>query len=85
MKNSNRAAVLSPAFLGLGVAALVLHRWLFTLVEDETAWLLPGATLPEILLWVLMAAAAVLAFLFTRKTVVKPMGHVVPEIGRAHV
>lgn len=80
MKNSNRAAVLSPVFLGLGVAALVLHRWLFTLVEDETAWLLPGATLPEILLWVLMAAAAVLAFLFTRKTVVKPMGRVVPAV-----
>ena len=34
MKNSNRAAVLSPVFLGLGVAALVLYRWLFTLVED---------------------------------------------------
>ena len=80
MKNSNRTAVLSPVFLGLGVAALVVHRWLFTQVEDEIAWLLPAATLPEILLWVLMAAAAVMAFLFTRKTVVKPMGRVVPAV-----
>lgn len=80
MKNSNRTAVLSPVFLGLGVIALVVHRWLFTRVEDEIAWLLPAATLPEILLWVLMAAAAVTAFLFTRKTVVKPMGRAVPAV-----
>lgn len=80
MKNSNRAAVLSPVFLGLGVAALVLHRWLFTLVEDETAWLLPGATLPEILLWVLMAIAAVAALVLTRRTVLQPEGKVFPAV-----
>lgn len=80
MKNSNRTALLSPVFLGMGAVALLLHRWLFTYVEDEVAWLLPAATLPEILLWVLMAAAAVAAFLFTRKTVVKPVGRVVPAV-----
>lgn len=80
MEKSKRTGLLAPVFLGLGVAAMVLYRWLFTYVEDEIAWLLPAFTLPEILLWVLMAAAAAAAFVLTRRTVLQPKGKILPAV-----
>jgi len=80
MDKTKRTSLLSPVFLGMGVVAMVLHRWLFTYVEDEIAWLLPAFTLPEILLWVLMAIAAIAALVLTRRTVLKPEGKVFPAV-----
>lgn len=68
MKKSMNYGILSPVFLVLGVAAMFVRRWLFTRVEDHVAYLLPRLTLPEIILWVLTAAAIVGAFTLTRKT-----------------
>ncbi len=80
MDKTKRTSLLPPVFLGMGVVAMVLHRWLFTYVEDELAWLLPAFTLPEILLWVLMAVAAVAALVLTRRTVLQPEGKVFPAV-----
>lgn len=80
MEKSKQTGLLAPVFLGLGVVAMVLYRWLFTYVEDEIAWLLPAFTVPEILLWVLMAAAAAAAFVLTRRTVLQPQGKILPAV-----
>lgn len=68
MKKSMNYGMLAPVFLVLGAAAMLVRRWLFTRVEDSIAYLLPRLTLPEVILWVLTAAAIVSAFILTRKT-----------------
>lgn len=80
MKQSKRLSLMAPLFLVLGTVAAALYRWLFTQVEDTISWLLPAFTLPELLLWALTAAAAVTAFLCTRKTVLRPMGRIFPAV-----
>lgn len=76
MKKNFKIACLSPIYLVLGIAALLLHKWLMTLVEDTESMLLPKGTVPEILIWVLTAAAVVCAFGFTRKTKLNPQERV---------
>lgn len=69
MKKEKYICLLSPVYLLLGLAALGLHRWLFShYVEDPVSGLLPFGTVPEILLWVLTACAVVGAFLLPRRT-----------------
>lgn len=72
MKKNFKVAYLSPIYIFLGVVAYVLHKWLMTFIEDEESMLLPKGTAPEILIWVLTAAAIVAAFWFTRKTKLTP-------------
>lgn len=72
MKNNFKIAYLSPIYLALGVVVVLLHKWLMTFVEDTESMLLPKGTAPEILIWVLTAAAVVAAFWFTRKTKLNP-------------
>ncbi|MGM9605328.1 MAG: hypothetical protein ACI3XG_09720 [Faecousia sp.] len=68
MKNKKYICLLSPIYLLLGLAALGLHRWLFShYVEDPVSGLLPFAAAPEILLWVLTVCAALGAFLLPRR------------------
>ncbi len=69
MKKNVKTAYLAPVYLILGIITQGVYRWLYTCVEDETSGLLPAFTVPELLLWALIAAAAVGAFLLTRKTV----------------
>lgn len=74
MKKKLAPGYLAPGFLVLGVIAQSVYRWLYTLVEDPVSGLLPGFTVPEGVLWALVALAAVGAFLFTRKTSLAPAG-----------
>lgn len=71
MKNF-KVAFLAPIYIGLGVVAYALHKWLMTFIEDEESMLLPKGTAPEILIWVLTAIVIVAAFWFTRKTKLEP-------------
>lgn len=80
MNQTKRISLLSPIFLILGVVAMALNRWLFTRVEDEVSLLLPAFTLPEILLWALIGAAAIAALVLTRRTVLQLEGRVFPAV-----
>lgn len=81
MKKLSKPAYLSPAYLLLGAAGMVIHWWLFTKVEDEISWLLPAWTLPEILLWALTALAVAAAFPLVQGTRIGPAPRVLEVIG----
>lgn len=77
MKKKMNGTSLTSLYLVLGIAAQALYRWLYTYLEDEVSYLLPRGTLPEILLWILTAAAIAGAFLLTRNTSWQPSGKVI--------
>lgn len=80
MKKLKDTGLLAPLFLTLGAVAMVIRKWLFFYLEDDVSKLLPRFTLPEILLWVLTAAAIVLAFVSTRGTVLGHKGKIIPAV-----
>lgn len=72
---------LTPAiFLVLGALAYFCTRWVFTSSLDELGLIIPG-TVPEILLWVLVAAAFVLAFVCAKKCPTAGQNNILSAIG----
>lgn len=68
MNKEKQLRLLPPIFLLLGLGAWELQNRLFANhVEDPVSGLLPPATVPEILLWVLTACVIIAAFLLPRK------------------
>ncbi len=67
-------------FLILGVLAGFCDRWLFAASLDELGLIVP-ASLPEILLWVLIAAAFVLAFVCAKNCTLGGKNNVLSAIG----
>lgn len=67
-------------FLVLGVLAYFCTRWIFAASLDELGLITP-ATVPEILLWVLVAAAFVLAIVCARGCTTGGKNDVLPALG----
>lgn len=81
MKQSKISPSTFPiVFLLLGALACFCTRWALTSSLDELGLIIP-ATLPEILLWVLVAAALVLAFVCSGKCTTGGKNNVLPAIG----
>ena len=79
MDKEKQLRLLPPVCLLLGMAAWMLHRWLFgSFVEDPVSGLLPSGALPETALWVLTGCVVVGAFALTRHA---KMGEGNPIIG----